>query len=281
MKIKVWGCRGSLPTPGSETIRYGGNTTCLEVRLNDGTLIILDAGSGMQKLGQKLLAEEGPTEIYLFLTHAHWDHLMGFPFFRPAYSDKYTIHVRGGPRAKRSLAKFLKHQMEPPFFPVPFRVMKAQFDFTAADPEKTTVGSAQVIPIRLNHPNGGYGFKIVEEGRAFVFLPDNELDFDHKRRMTSDDYVNFCRGATLLMHDAQYTDEEYESARVSWGHTKLSSAVKLGADAGVGRLGLFHHDPERSDDEMDELVAICREQIAQAGSRLDCFGVQERMEIVL
>jgi phosphoribosyl 1,2-cyclic phosphodiesterase len=281
MKITVWGCRGSLPAPGRETVRYGGNTTCLEVRLSDGTLIVIDAGSGIRKLGEKLLAEESLTEIYLFLTHAHWDHLSGFPFFRPAYWTRYLIHVRGGPRAKRSLSKYLKRQMEPPFFPVPFEAMRAEFDFSPGDPKRMVIGSANIIPIRLNHPGGGYGFKIVEDDRAFVFLPDNELDLKYEHGMTKQGYGDFCRGADLLMHDAQYTDEEYESAKVGWGHTKLSSVVKLGVEAGVGRLGLFHHDPGRTDDEMDGCVAWCRERVVQTDSGVDCFGVQEGMGIAL
>jgi phosphoribosyl 1,2-cyclic phosphodiesterase len=281
MRITVWGCRGSLPAPGWDTVRYGGNTTCLEIRLNDETLIIADAGSGIRRLGTKLLAEEDLAEIYVFVTHAHWDHLTGFPFFQPAYSSKCRIHVRGGPRAKRSLAKYLRRQMEPPFFPVPFKAMKAEFDFTDADPKTTSIGSAEIIPIRLSHPGGGYGFKLVEGNRAFVFLPDNELDLAYEHGMTKEEYVDFCKGAALLMHDAQYTDNEYESAKVGWGHTKLSSAVELGIRAEVQRLGLFHHDPDHTDDDIDGFVAVCREQIARAGSQVECFGTKEGMEIIV
>ena len=281
MRIKVWGCRGSLPTPGSDTVRYGGNTTCLEIRLNDGTLIIADAGSGIRRLGTKLLAEEDLTELYLFVTHAHWDHLTGFPFFRPAYSSKNRIYVRGGPRVKRSLAKYLEHQMEPPFFPVPFKVMQAAFDFTSGDPKRTSIGSAEIIPIPLSHPGGGYGFKLIEDGRAFVFLPDNELDLAYENGLTKEDYVDLCRGAALLMHDAQYTDDEYASSKVGWGHSRLSSAVELGIRAKVERLGLFHHDPDHSDDDIDGFVVLCRNQVMQAGSKMECFGAQEGMEIIV
>jgi phosphoribosyl 1,2-cyclic phosphodiesterase len=261
-------------------MRYGGNTTCLEIRLDDNTLIIIDAGSGIRPLGQKLLAEQDLTEMYLFLTHAHWDHLMGFPFFGPAYSSKYSIRVRGGPRAKRSLEKFLKHQVEPPYFPIPFGAMKAEFDFTAGGPKRRSIGSADIVPIRLNHPNGGYGFKIIEAGRAFVFLPDNELDFEHEGGMSRDEYIDFSKGASLLLHDAQYTDEEYGSKK-GWGHTKLSSAIELGIQAEVERFGLFHHDPERTDDHMDALVALSQERITQANGKVECFGVKEGMEFAV
>lgn len=253
MKIRVWGCRGSLPTPGPETVRYGGNTTCLEVRLSDNTLLVIDAGSGIRKLGRTLLKEEDLSEIYLFLTHAHWDHLMGFPFFRPAYSNKYKIHVRGGPRAKRSLARYLKQQMQAPFFPIPFDEMRARFDFTLVAPERIQVGPAEIIPIRLNHPNGGYGLKVIEKDKAFVFLTDNELDYEYESGMARDKYIDLCRGAALLVHDAQYTDEEYQATR-GWGHTTFSSATELGIEAGVERLGLFHHDPDHTDDDVDRFV---------------------------
>jgi phosphoribosyl 1,2-cyclic phosphodiesterase len=258
---------------------YGGNTTCLEIRLNDDTLIVIDAGSGIRNLGRNLLTEQNPTEMYLFLTHAHWDHLMGFPFFEPAYSSGYTIHVRGGPRAKRSLKStwYAKWKRR---ISVPFDMMRAKFDFTSGDPEKNIIGPAEIVPVRLNHPNGGYGFKIVEEGESFVFLSDNGLDFAHRDGISRKEYVDFCRGANLLMHDAQYTDEEYGS-KVGWGHTQVSSVAELGIEAGVKRLGLFHHDPDHTDDDVDALVALCRDRIARADSSVECFGVREGMEITV
>ena len=192
MYITIWGCRGSLPTPGSGTLEYGGNTTCIEVRLKDGTLIIIDAGSGLRNLGKQLIKEKDLTDIYLFLTHSHWDHLMGFPFFIPAYINEYKIHVRGGPKAKRSLSKYLEHQMEPPYFPIKFKAIKAQFDFTYGDPNEQTIGTAEIIPVVLNHPDGGYGFKIREGNKTFVFLTDNELDHQHKNGLTKEEYIDFC-----------------------------------------------------------------------------------------
>ena len=209
MQIKVWGCRGSLPTPGQGTVRYGGNTTCLEIRLNDGTLVVVDAGSGIRALGDKLLQAEGLSEMYLFLTHAHWDHLMGFPFFGPAYWSRYRIHVRGGPRARQSLERYLKHQMGAPFFPVPFGAMKARFDFAAATSKRSRIGAAEIELIPLSHPGGGYGLKLIDHGRGFVFLTDNELGYAHEGGLSEEDYVRFCESSDLLIHDAQYTEQEY------------------------------------------------------------------------
>jgi phosphoribosyl 1,2-cyclic phosphodiesterase len=280
MKITIWGCRGSLPSPGKHTLKYGGNTTCVELRLDDGTLIVIDAGTGIRKLGQQLLKDQRLGEIYLLLTHSHWDHLMGFPFFLPAYSEKFVIHVRGGPIAKESLKKYLAHQMEPPFFPARLNAMKAEFDFTPGIPVVKHIGKSEVIPIPLNHPDGGYGFKIVEGNKTFVFLPDNELDYSHNGSRTKSDYVGFCKGADLLMHDAQYTEGEYARAR-GWGHSPFLSATDLATRAKVKRFGLFHHDPDHSDDTVDKIVKACQMIISRKKSSITCFGVSEGREILL
>jgi ribonuclease BN (tRNA processing enzyme) len=170
--------------------------------------------------------------------------------------------------------------MEAPCFPVPFSAVKARFDFTSAIPKRKTLGSAEISFIPLNHLNGGFGLKIVEEGRTFVFLTDNELDYAHKGGLSREDYVRFSQEAELLMHDAQYTEEEYERKR-GWGHSTFSSTTELAIQASVKRLGLFHHDPEHSDDDIDGFVARCRGWISQSNSGVECFGVQEGMEIVV
>jgi hypothetical protein len=170
--------------------------------------------------------------------------------------------------------------MESPYFPVPFSAVKAEFDFTSAAPRRKKLGLAEISFIPLNHLNGGFGFKIVEEDSAFVFLTDNELNFAHDGGLAKEDYVRFSQGVDLLMHDAQYTDEEYERKR-GWGHTTFSSAADLAIRADVKHFGLFHHDPDHSDDDLDGFVAMCREQCEQAGSRVGCFGVREGMEITL
>ena len=280
MKIRIWGTRGSIPAPGFEMSRYGGNTTCVEIRLSDNTLIIIDAGTGIRKLGQVLSREKGLKVINLLLTHSHWDHLQGFPFFIPAYSEGYTIHVRGGPLARRSLEKYLAHQMEPPFFPVNFRLLEACFDFDSQESGPQAIAGATVAPIPLNHPNGGYGFEIREDGKSFIFLTDNELGYAHPGGLSPAGYIERCRGADLVLHDAQYTDKEYTRTR-SWGHSTYTAAVDLAASAEVTRFGLCHHDPDRSDDELDAHVRACRQRLARAGSAVDCFAAREGMEIDL
>lgn len=196
MKITIWGARGSIPAPGPSTIKYGGNTACIEVSLEDGTMIILDTGSGIRILGKKILEEGKTSDIYLILTHSHWDHLIGFPFFSPAYTVGYRIHVRGGPIAKETVRSYLEHQMEPPYFPARFSAMKADFDFTHGIPVVKQIGSATVTPIPLSHPNGGYGYKISALGKTFVYLTDNELDYQHEKGRLRGDYLRFCGGPT-------------------------------------------------------------------------------------
>lgn len=281
MRIRIWGCRGSLTTAGREVVRYGGYTTCVEVRLEDGTLLILDAGSGIHRLGRRLLGEAGLTDMYLLLTHSHWDHLTGFPFFTPAYLAKYRIHVRGGPDAKNSLSNFLRHQMDPPFFPVEFSVLKAGFDFGSSDGQEMSIGPARIIPIALSHPNGGYGFRVVEGKKSFVFLTDNELGFSHPGALREEDYLEAAHGADLLLHDAQYSDEEYASRTRGWGHSTYARAADFAARAGVRRLGTFHHDPDHDDRAIDASIRLCRKLLRERRARTECFGTAEGMEIRL
>ncbi len=278
MEITFWGCRGSLPAPGRLTNKYGGNTSCVEVRLDDGSLIILDAGTGIRNLGKSLMQHPNGSDMYLILTHPHWDHLMGFPFFAPAYSSGYKIHIRGGPVAKETIQKYLEHQMQPPYFPARFRSMKAQFDFTYGIPMVKRIAAAEVIPIALSHPNGGYGYKITEDSKSFVFLTDNELDYDHEGGKARYEYVNACRDADLLVHDAQYTDREYERT-AGWGHSTYGSATMLAIQANVKRFGLFHHDPDRDDQSLDRIVQLCQQEITYHKKNIYCFAAMEGSRI--
>jgi phosphoribosyl 1,2-cyclic phosphodiesterase len=280
MKIKIWGCRGSIPSPGCDTKEYGGNTTCVEVRLQDGSLIVIDAGTGIRCLGNALLQAGEPKTIHLLLTHAHWDHLQGFPFFVPAYMEGYSIIVRGGPLARQSLQAFLAHQMDPPYFPVPFRDLKAEFDFRQENDCNLSIGNVEIIPIVLKHPNGGYGYKFKENGKTFVFLTDNEIGFDHPGGLSDSAYAEVCRNADLLVHDGQYTQEEYQISR-GWGHSTFEAVTDLAIAADVRRLGIFHHDPRHMDRNLDRHIRECCRRIAAEKSGVQCFGTKEGMEISL
>ncbi len=273
--------------PGPGTLRYGGHTTCVEVRAAEGHIIIIDAGSGLAELGRTLLKQKRPRRLTLLFTHAHWDHLSGFPFFGPAYSSRFQITLCGGPEAQQSLRGYLAHTMQPPYFPVEFSHLKARFQSGCrcgyTDCHNRLPGgpcglSCHALP--LNHPNGGYGFQFVENGKRFVFLTDNELGFEHSDAPSRDELVDFCAGADLLLHDAQYNAREYRHTR-GWGHSTFTDAVDLALEAGVRRLGLFHHDPDRSDAELDRIVHACRARIARAGSKMRCFAAAEKQVVTL
>ena len=280
MRIKIWGCRGSIPSPGCDNNKYGGNTTCVEVRLKDGSLIVIDARTGIRCLGNTLLKARGPKNVHLLLTHAHWDHLQGFPFFVPAYMEEYSIIVRGGRPAKQSLEAFLAHQMDPPYFPVPFRDLKASFDFRQENGQYLSIGNVAIITIPLKHPNGGYGYKFIEGDKTFVFLTDNEIGFDHPGGLPDAEYAAICRNADLLIHDGQYTEQEYEISR-GWGHSTFRSVTDLSISADVKRLGIFNHDQRHLDQDLDRYIEECRQQISEEKSRVECFGTKEGMEISL
>ena len=285
MNIIVWGCRGTITSPGPSTIRYGGESTCIEVRSDEGEMIIIDAGSGIRKLGQKLMDDKSVLSINLLLTHSHWDHLAGFPLFQPAYFSRYSFALCGGTDAQTSVLNYLKHQMDPPYFPVNFTELKAKFESGCccnnAICEKSLLYADRSIKcesIPLNHPNGGFGFKLTSNTGSFIFLTDNEIRYSHQSGMPRDAYVKFCSNANLLFHDAQYIETEYKKTR-GWGHSTIQDALDLALDAGVQRLGLFHHDPDRTDDEIDHLVDWSRDYIKEKRSSLECFACAEGMNL--
>ena len=279
MIIRCWGSRGSIPVSGKQYLKYGGNSTCLEIRTNDDKILIVDAGSGIREAGNSFLAA-GRHDFTLLLTHAHWDHIMGFPFFKPIFSRKTNLNIWGCPFAQSSIKEMLSRIMAPPNFPVKFDAIHANISYQDACVESYTFGSMIITPIALSHPNQGTGYKFEEDGKSFVFLTDNELGYKHEGGLDFQDYLEFSRDADLLMHDAEYKEEEYKKTR-SWGHSVYKDAVNLALDAGVKKLGLFHHNQERFDAEIDEIVNDCREEITMRGKKMECFAVGQSMEFNL
>lgn len=277
MIIRCWGARGSIPVSGKEYVKYGGDTTCIEIRTKDDEIIIIDAGTGLRKLGNRLLAEDRH-EYNMILTHAHWDHLLGFPFFKPIYSKQTRINMFGCPFAQGSIKDMLTKSMSPPHFPVKLEDAGAEIEYYGACKDAFQVGSVKVTPIRLSHPNQGLGYKFVENKSCFVFLTDNELTFRHPGGLDFGDYVEFSRGADLLIHDSEYTEEEYRSTK-GWGHSIYTDALRLALEARVKEFGLFHHDQERSDAEMDGIVEDCQRTVDNRKSSLECFAAYQGMEV--
>jgi phosphoribosyl 1,2-cyclic phosphodiesterase len=279
MIIRCWGSRGSIPTSGKHYLRYGGNTTCLEIRNSSDDVLLVDAGSGIREAGNALLAE-GHRDFALILTHAHWDHIMGFPFFKPLYNHKTNIAVWGCDFAQHSIRDMLARVMSAPYFPINYDDVHADVIYADSCGGIYTLGDIIITQIALSHPNQGMGYKFSENGKVFVFLTDNELAFRHEGGMARQDYVEFCRGADVLFHDAEYDNEEY-SKRQGWGHSTIEQAVDLALDAGVGRLGLFHHNQDHLDDEIDDMVSRCRQVIHERKSKLECFAVYQMMELTV
>lgn len=260
MLVRIWGCRGSLATPGPETLRYGGNTSCVEVECDDGTRIIFDAGTGIRVLGRRL-AGNGTGPIHLCLTHLHLDHIEGIGFFAPIFDPETEVHVWGPPSSVRSLDERLARYLSAPLFPVELGDLPATFVFHDVEDEPWEIGSARLDAAPISHPGATLGYRLEADGSTLAYLPDHEpavgIQLDN---LTSDWISGFAlaEGVDLLIHDAQYTDAEYLD-HVGWGHSSISQALSFGAITAAERLLLFHHDPVHSDDELDLHQARARE----------------------
>jgi len=272
VEITIWGARGSIPVSGPEYLRYGGDTTCLEIR-GTGDPLLIDAGTGIRRAGDRLYAERA-RNIHLFFTHSHWDHVLGFPFFRPLYTQGVRIEIYGCLAAQSSVRVMLERTMSAPWFPVELGEVAAELVFHEPCRARFDACGLSVATIPLSHPNGGVGYQIAQGGRRLVFLTDNEIGQVHPGGRTAADYARFARGADLLLHDGELTAEEYRTRR-GWGHSTWEEALELAVDAGVGRLGLWHHNMQRDDDAIDRIVAECRSRVGAAGVDLACFAATQ------
>jgi phosphoribosyl 1,2-cyclic phosphodiesterase len=260
MEIRLWGVRGSIPAPGPDTLEFGGNTTCVEVVLASGRRVVIDGGSGFRLLGEHLKREGTPAKLHLLLTHGHADHLLGVPFFSPIYLADTEIQVDGWPPAFHALTHIFNSHMEDAFFPVAFDELQARISFLDRIKQAPLdLDGARLESIRLNHPQGGLGYRIKEGDHTLVFITDNELGAGQWGRLS--DFVRFAQGCDLLIHDAQYLPEEMAEHR-GWGHSSYQEAVTLALEAGVRRLLLTHHDPTRTDAQVHEILEQSRQLAA-------------------
>jgi phosphoribosyl 1,2-cyclic phosphodiesterase len=270
--FKFWGVRGSIPTPGPGTVRFGGNTSCVGLRAG-GQHIILDAGSGIRPLGLALMSEGRPLDLTLLLTHTHWDHIQGFPFFVPAYQAKHHIRILGYEGAKHDLQATLSGQMENPYFPVTLAQMPGNIVIEELTAMNFTLGPLTVKACKTKHPGATVGYRIETEAGVICYVPDHESAPGESPGAVGD----LIAGADALMLDSQYTAEEYASKK-GWGHGCLDDVVRVAREAGVKRLFLFHYDPMHDDTFLEGMLARAR-SLAGPSMTVDASREGERVDM--
>ncbi len=260
MRLKFWGVRGSIPVPGIQTSKYGGNTPCIEIQNSEEEIIIFDAGTGIFQLGNKLIYENKHKKIHIFLTHFHWDHIQGFPFFAPFFHSDFDIKIYYNRTEDMNAPDFIDQQMRPGFFPVKREdVFHANLQFVdITDVDSINVSSLKIDKIKTHHSDGTYAYKITENEKSIVFMTDNEI-FCRKEEMhpneesicaLNKDLIEFSKGADILIHDSQYLEKDF-SSKVGWGHSNNVAVVYFANSAKVKTLFLFHFDPEFTDEKVE------------------------------
>jgi len=278
IQVRFWGVRGSIATPGPTTVRYGGNTPCLEVRAGQ-RLIILDCGTGLRGLGNALMAEHRPIDADIFFSHMHWDHIQGFPFFSPAFIPGNSFRIYGQNKGEQTVRAVLEGQMTDPNFPVPLSIMRSTLSFHAiVAGDVIELGDVRVVTTPLNHPGGCLGIRIEHAGGAFVYATDTEHDPSGTK--LDERLAALAQDADALVYDAMYTDEEYRRGKIGWGHSTYSEALRIARAARVRRLYLFHHDPTHDDDFLDCRLADARADASDAPD-LDVEMAREGERVVI
>jgi len=289
--ITFWGTRGSISTPGRITEKYGGNTPCVTIQYEDIN-IILDAGTGIRNLGIEIGEEihrwGGQDSLHLFLSHTHWDHIQGFPFFQPVFSKDTKLTIHGSPHKERFVAAILKNQMDAGYFPVSMSDVAADISMQEISEEVIELGPVSVDwQEQIYHPGGSVRYRLNMDGKKIVYATDVELNLifspdskEAKKEAMADAYREFIQDADLLIADGQYTEEEYLS-KAGWGHTSISLLLEVAHQSKVKRLAVFHHDPQHSDKFLDELWMECRSKYRVDKSGMDVFWAREGMTLAI
>lgn len=271
MIVKFWGVRGTMPTPGPHTVRYGGNTTTVSVEI-EGKVLVLDAGTGISDLGRALMGTD--EEIFLLLSHLHTDHILGFPYFHPLHEPNRSVHLLDYP--KNDKAWSLLDMLDGVHFPLCPKDLRCAYHRVETDGlAYLHAHGFEVEALPVNHPGGAFGYRLTHQGRRFVFIPDNELGAS-KKTTTFDEFAAFCHDADVLCHDAQYLADDM-LVKHGWGHSSVHQVLELAVAARVKHLVLFHHDPDRTDDALDVLQADARAHLATHG--IACTAAFEGMTL--
>ena len=306
MRVRFWGVRGSLPVPGAKTERYGGNTSCVEVRSAAGTRVVVDAGTGIRKLGKELASEgeAGHARVHLLISHTHWDHIQGLPYFAPLYQRGNKMSVYARKRDDLHLQAVFASQTHDPYFPVPFAEADAAIEFNElTDAAKFSIADVQVACARLNHPYIATAYRLTVDGASVVYVSDTapfsdilfedefvarppspgaELPAKDRQKLARmrEGVVRLCEGADLVIYDTMFTNEDYQRIP-HYGHSRPMDAVEVCGEAGASRLALFHHAPERTDAEIDTILAHTRATADKTAKQLEIVAAYEGLDVDL
>jgi len=270
-QIRFWGTRGSLPVSGPHVVVFGGNTSCVQVETQEKDIFIFDGGTGLREFGAQLNHSDEPKTFHLFFTHFHWDHFLGLPFFTPVFNAQNTFHIYGPLPGQRPLQKILSDAMNSIYFPVPLREFPAKLEYHPLSEKAIDIGSIQIVSTTLCHPGATIGYRMESRGKSICYITDNELGL---HPLMDKLLETFCQGTDVLIHDAQFTPQEYVT-RKGWGHSTHEAVIGLAKVAQVKKVVFFHHDVARKDDDLREIVARFQKELEQEKTGIQCMAAAE------
>ena len=277
--VDFWGVRGSVPSPGPTTTRYGGNTSCVSITA-DNKILILDAGTGIRNLGSAIISKPD-LEIFVIVTHSHWDHIQGFPFFTPIYQPNRPVHMFPTLHKKNVVLASLIDQMDGAHFPITPDQVPSNFNFVTENPlEFLESNGFHLEMVPMNHPGKAFGYKITIDDKIICYFTDNEIDPPYEKSIELNELTNQCRNADILIHDAQYTEDDMP-LKHGWGHSLISQVTELGKSAEVKNLVYYHHDPERTDDLLDKELEKAAKTLKENGSSVQPYFAYEGLKLTL